>query len=198
MITVNVDGQPFSADVTQVRSMADLIELVKTVIDPDSIIVSLALDGKPLSDADWRMPLNGQTKSQLEICTGNPELYVRERLEGAASYLTEIIDEFSLSSASYLTAVYESGNQKLAKAVHDLGAFVNWYSSLLGINPAQYASASQDFESRIRQIKLICDQLVQQQMFQSWILLGETIKSRLVPELEKLRAFCASQVSMLN
>ncbi|MCB0323712.1 MAG: hypothetical protein KDD69_09075 [Bdellovibrionales bacterium] len=190
MISVKVDSQEFPADISSVSTMGDLIELVKASIDPDSIIVDMQLGGQSLSEADWRAPLNVHRNVLLEIKTGDKREYLLERLGVAEHYLAQIIDQFDTAGANYRDGHAESANTTLATAVDDLLAFVNWYLTLLSVEAVQLEPQIEEFNTHINAIQQICEQLLQQQMFQSWWALGETITARLTPQLQALKRFC--------
>jgi hypothetical protein len=192
MITVKVDGQPFAADISQIRTMGELVELIKATIDPDTIITSLTFEGRSLSDTDWRLPLNAQKPSTLEVSTGDKSVYLAERLNAADSYLGNIIEGFSSAASLYNAKSVDDANRKFASTVEDLLAFVNWYASMLAMDDTKAQMREGEFDARIRQIKSICDSMLQQQMFHSWAILGDTLQNKLKPELERLREFCQS------
>lgn len=198
MIDVKVDGQAFAADVSSMSTMGDLIELIKASIDPDTIITQMILSGKPLSDADWRSPLNAHRDAILEIATGDKHAYLIERMGTAEHYLTQIVEEFTQSANGYREGKQEDANALLASSVDDLLAFVNWYLTLLSVEPVQMQREIETFNTHIQSIQEICQQLLQQQMFQSWWALGETITAKLIPELQSLKEFCAANAQRVN
>ena len=93
MINVTINSQPLSADIGHINNMADLVEFVKANIDPTSIITDLQLNGKALSDIDWRMPLSVQGNAELAVTTGSQKEFVQERLKTASLYVEHIINE---------------------------------------------------------------------------------------------------------
>jgi hypothetical protein len=190
MISVMVDGERLEAPLDGIKTMGELIELVKATIDPDTIIVELKLEGKPLLDSDWRVPLSVHSDSMLEISTGDKQAYFRERLHSAEGYLERIMAGFSRASDSYASCAYDEANQLFKSSVDDLLAFVNWYVNLLSVSPEDTEAELGIYEGHIRSIQSTCEQLLQQQMFQSWSMLGETLEKRLNPELALLREFC--------
>lgn len=190
MITVKVDTQDLLAEIGELKTMGELIELIKASIDPDSIITSISLGGNPLSESDWRVPLSVHSQSTLEVTTGSKEGYMRERLALAGDYLSQIIDEFRDASAKYLAGNSTDANTVLSGAVDDLLAFVNWYLALLSVEAESLEPTIVEFERRMSEIRDVCEQLLQQQMFQSWQALGEILQNKLEPELNKLKVFC--------
>ncbi len=198
MIDVKVDGQNFTADMGSVGTMGDLVELVKASIDPDTIITQMVLEGKPLADDDWRSPLHSHGSATLEIATGEKEKYLLERMATAESYLAQIIEEFSQVAGDYSDGKSDEANTMLAVAVDDLLAFVNWYLTLLSVEPVRMQTEIEAFNVHIMSTQEICQQLLQQQMFQSWWALGETIGAKLIPELESLKQFCEANSTKIT
>jgi hypothetical protein len=195
MISVKVDSQDFPADISHLRTMGDLVELIKATIDPDSIITSMALAGQPITEADWQAPLTSHAQGVLEIATGEKKQYISDRLASAEHYLFQILDEFNQASAKYGEGSSNEANTLLSTAVEDLLAFINWYLALLSVDPISFKDEIESFNVYIKDIQVICEQLVQQQMFQSWTALGETIRTKLEPELSNLKRFCESNAT---
>lgn len=198
MITVKVDSQDFPADISHLRTMGDLVELVKATIDPDSIITSMALAGQPITEADWQAPLTSHSQGVLEIATGEKKQYIADRLSSAEHYLFQILDEFNQASQKYSQGDSTEANTLLSTAVEDLLAFINWYLALLSVDPISFKNEIESFNTYIKDIQVICEQLVQQQMFQSWTALGETIKSKLEPSLHNLKRFCETNATRVQ
>ena len=190
MITVKVDGRELSAEIRELKTMGDVIEMVKATIDPDSIITSMSLQGNPLRDSDWRVPLSIHQHSLLEITTGDRTAFVKQRLEAAGSYVMQINTEFEQVSDCYLSALYDQANTQMAKAVDDLLAFINWYLTLLSMEPDKRNEELAEFDQHLQEIRSLCDQILQLQMFQSWKRLGEVLKLDLSPKLAALHDFC--------
>ena len=190
MITVRVDSHDLPADIGSLKTMGDLIELVKASIDPEVIITSLNIGGKPLSEQDWQMPLSVHRDTILEITTGDKGAYVTERLGQSEEHLTHIIAEFEQSSSHFRSSEADNGNRLFATAVDDLLAFLNWYVSLLALEGNAREAQLTQFQAQLGAIKDTCDQLVQQQMYHSWWALGETLQSKLLPLLLQMKEFC--------
>ena len=83
MISVLVDGKPFPGNISEVRTIANLIELIKLTIDPNSIITEMRLNGKFLDEVEWRASLVSLVGSTFEINTGSKNDYVHDRLTQA-------------------------------------------------------------------------------------------------------------------
>ncbi|MFN8388680.1 MAG: hypothetical protein U0136_00145 [Bdellovibrionota bacterium] len=190
MINIQVDGSALQVDLGGIKTMGDLLELVKSSIDPDTMITAIEFNGQTLSDSDWTLPLNQQTGRTLEISTGTKRAYLSERFAASASILDEIIKEFAAAGDSYRSGSSPDGNAKLSQAVEDLGAFVNWYSSLLSMDPESYVQQTNAYNDQVDGLQKICEQILQQQLYNSWWVLAETIKTRLNPKLEEIRGLC--------
>ncbi|MEI7489443.1 MAG: hypothetical protein WCJ72_18910, partial [Chryseobacterium sp.] len=50
--------------------------------------------------------------------------------------------------------------------------------------------ASYDIEKQVIEIGEVCQKICQQQLYQSWWALGETIEKELEPKLDQLETFC--------
>lgn len=198
MIKVIIDGSQLLADLGQVRTMPELVELVKATIDPDSIITTIMLNGKSLSDADWRTPLSVLSSSVLEISTGSKEQYLYERLTAAERYLDQIIGEFAEAADHYLSGRTDEANQMLAKAVEDLQAFLNWYATLLVIEDRQTDGSKEELDSLVRGLRQTCENLLESQLYQSWQVLGQVLNEDLNPKLHRLKGFCQEIGSSLK
>ena len=71
MISVTVDGAPFQADLSTLKTMGELVEFIKVQIYPDSVIVSILLDTQDLSEAEWRVTLASLGDKGLSVTTGS-------------------------------------------------------------------------------------------------------------------------------
>ncbi len=192
MIRLMVDGQDWSSKISGVRTMPELVELVKANIDPEKIVTAMAINGQNLTDADWRAPLVVQGESQMEILTGSKESYVQDRLGVAISVVEEIIEEFHRARSLYQDGVSREGNMSFSKAVGDLRAFFNWYFSVLDLANTKAESQKETFKSQVSEISSVCEQMLQQQMYQSWWALGQTLEAKLEPQLGTLKTSCAT------
>ena len=190
MITVTVDGRSFPCDPAAVRTLGELVELVKASIDPDSIITSVQLNGKELTDNDWRTPLIVQEAAALDMCTGSRKEYVSQRLAAASGYVDRIREGFGKAASALKGGDVQGGNVLLAQSVEDFKAFVNWYNTLIKMAAGMAPEQDQRFESSIKEITQVCEQLLQQQLYRAWWTVAETIENRLSPQLEALKGCC--------
>lgn len=198
MITIMVDGQVLPADASSMRTMQDLVELIKATIDPDKIITSLTLEGAVLSDADWQGALTMHRGKTLEVSTGRKQEYLVGRLNSASDYLSRIIAGFEKAGESYRNGDSDGGNSALATSVDDLLAFINWYMALLSIDADRLVGPINEFNDHILGVQETCEQLLQQQMFQSWWALGETLRAKLEPKLAALQQFCQQTATTVS
>ncbi len=190
MITVQVDGTAMLTEIGDMKTLGDLVELIKATIDPDAIITSMSFGGDVLRDRDWMSPLATHTGRTLEVTTGSKRTFLADRMKTAEFFIDQITGEFIEASSLYQNGNFEKGNGNFATAVEDLLAFVNWYNSLLLVDEQGLARELTEFEVHVNEIKKTCEQLLQQQLYQSWWVLAETVKTRLKPQLDNLRAYC--------
>lgn len=83
----------------------------------------------------------------------------------------------------------QDGNRKLVCAVNTLQAFFEWFGSLMELVPQQ-DRPRYDISSQVRDISEVCKRICQQQLYQSWWALGESIGKELEPKLDNLEDFC--------
>ncbi len=198
MIQVQVDGSPLQADLGTLSSMGDVLELVKATIDPDSIITSIQFNGESLSDADWTLPLSAHRGRMLQIRTGGKREYLAERIGLAPQILERITEEFADAGGSYRSGFSPNGNSQLGTAVEDLSAFVNWFVALLNMDPPRLAPSQQRFSDAVGQLHKVCEQMLQQQLYNSWWAISETINTKLTPKLNEIRSLCDEISQSLN
>lgn len=191
MLTILVNGDPFPVDVRSVRTMADLVELVKANIDPEFIITDMALGGQTLTDSDWRLPLVAQGEKTLEFVTGSKGQYVEERLSLVVPYLENIEAQFAFARTYFQSGVVTTANTSLSKALSDLRAFIDWYATLLELMPENAGSEKQALFQEIKDLTTTSELMLQQSMRQLWSVVALTIENKLEPQLSQFRARCA-------
>lgn len=190
MVRVKIDGQEELQDIGSTNTMADLVELVKAHIDPDSIITSLKLEGRELADADWRVPLSVQGDALLEVTTGSKEEYVSDRLNQAQEYLEQILGEIAASVVAYRQGSDEEANNTFSQAMGDLKAFFTWFGAVLEVLSETAHEDVQIYSDKISPVLQICEEIVQHQLHQDWSRMADSIEGRLVPELRSIQDFC--------
>ena len=80
MITVKVDGQVLPLELSGIRTMGELVELIKMNIDPDSVISARTIGGRDLVESDWRAPLSVHGGARLEIATATKQQFLRLKM----------------------------------------------------------------------------------------------------------------------
>lgn len=188
MLNININGSRLNADLSASRTMGDLIEAVKTRIDPDTIIIDISFNGQSLNDSDWNLPISQHNGKTLEICTGSRQNFMMQRLALSPEIAGQIINNFSDAALSYKNGLTLDGNQLLQTAVGDLDAFIRWYSSVLAMAPS--AEWKESFHKQVAELQKACEQIFQQQLYNSWWVLAETINNRLRPSLEEVKKLC--------
>ena len=190
MINVTVNGRPLSYQIDSTKSMGDLLELVKSTIDPDVIITKILLDEKQLTDSDWKIPLAKQGGKSLEIVTGTKQVYIDERLSSASMYLDKIIRSYGQARILFKNGDIQAGNSALSAAVNDTKAFIDWYQTILELldNPPEAEVAK--FEETVNALTDTCEQVLQQQLYRAWWQLADLLERKLEPQLEQIKYAC--------
>jgi hypothetical protein len=187
---VSLNGTPFSYPAEAIKTMGELVELVKSNIDPDTIIIDLRKDGKILSDNDWRQNLSSQSDASLEIRTGSKKDYIEERLSSASLYLDKIIRSFAQARLLFKNAEIQPANTELSKAVSDMKAFIEWYQTILEMVENPPEQEVEVFEKTVTTLSETCEQILQQQLYRSWWAIAESLEKKLEPQLEQLKFAC--------
>jgi hypothetical protein len=189
MKAVIVNGNQTALNTQGMPKIMDLIELIKESIDPDHMITSILLDGRELEDHDWSGNTNQYETSILEIETGRPEEFVASRLASASNVVQACFLEFREARKFFKNGKMEDGNRQLVRAVNTLQAFFEWYSTLLEIVPEDERPQFV-LDQEINSVSTVCKKICQQQLYQSWWALGETLENELEPALDVMEDRC--------
>jgi hypothetical protein len=82
-----------------------------------------------------------------------------------------------------------SGNKRLKVAVDTLRAFFDWYGTLVQL-VSETKRGRLDISPQVTEISETCKKICQQQLYQSWWALGESLEKELEPKLDKLEDAC--------
>ncbi len=189
MVAIRLNGKDSSVRTDGLSRISDLIELIKSMIDPEHMITGILLDGRDLDDAHWEMSPTQFTTSILEIETGTPERFVAERMSQASDIVKTCYYEFRDARKAFQDSNMQIGNQALIKGTNILKAFFEWYTTMADLVPADKRGRF-DISSQTAEITDVCKQICQQQLYQSWWALSETLEKELEPRLDKLEDFC--------
>ncbi|RMD87403.1 MAG: hypothetical protein D6808_01475 [Candidatus Dadabacteria bacterium] len=188
MLQIKINGESSQLNGTGLPTLADVVELIKGSIDPAHIITNLQINGRDLTESDWNSSPSRLETEILEVETCTPEQFVDERMEIAASLVENTYILFRSARQAFQAGDMEEGNRCLMAAVNDLKAFFEWYNALLQIMPESERS-SYTISQHIDEISEICKEICQQQVYQSWWALGNSIRDKLEPALDKLECF---------
>jgi hypothetical protein len=189
MKAVIINGEESGIRTEGLNTVADLIELIKTVIDPEHMITALLLDGNELKETDWAAGINNFKDSVLEVQTGAPRQFVADRLAESSGIVGKCFIVFRNCRKLFQDGKMEEGNRQLVEAVSALKAFFEWYSTIMALVP-QNERSQYDITEHVNALSEACKKICQQQLYQSWWALGETLKDELEPRLDKLEDQC--------
>lgn len=185
MTTVRINGEDSGLSTAGLSRVTDVVELIKNTIDPDHMIVTILLDGRELDEEDWTAPISSVATSIFEIETGTPESFVASRMEIAPGILDSTLQAFQSSRESFKDGKMNEGNLRLKDAVTTLQAFFEWYTSMVNLVPEEQ-KADFDLGVELDDVVETCKKICQQQLYQSWWALGETLENELEPRLGQL------------
>ena len=189
MVSVRINGTEAPIRSEGLARMPELIELVKSWIDPEHMITHLLIEGREFEDTDWSAGLSHYETAILEVETDTPANFVRDRFGQSWSVIQSCRTEFGDARLSFQEGKTAEGNKKLVKAVQTLHAFFDWYGALMELVPPAERS-TYDLTPQIRELIEVCKHICQQQLYQSWWALGEALEKELEPRLEKLGEVC--------
>lgn len=189
MVSVRINGQESQIKADGLPRVSDLVELIKASIDPNHMITGILVDGKDLQDDDWTASTSRLGTAIIEVETGTPESFVADRLSKASQIVNACYIEFRDSRKRFQDGDMQNGNHKLVTAVRTLKAFFEWYSTLMELIPEDKRVAF-DISTQVDEISEVCKKICQQQLYQSWWALGESIQKELEPKLDRLEDFC--------
>lgn len=189
MVAIRINGDEADIQCGPSSRFTELVELVKSIIDPDHIITDIYVDGRDLSEGEWQGPVSQFGTSIVEVSTGRIDEYVRMKMSSTSQIVNDLFLLFRQARKFFQSGSASEGNIALGEAVRAAKAFFEWYASMLQLVPVQEQS-SYDIEKQVTEIGETCKKICQQQLYQSWWALGETIEKDLEPKLDKLETFC--------
>lgn len=194
MIAVRINGLESNISFDGINKVVDLIELVKTVIDPDHMITSIEVDGQPICDDIWNSTLSFVNKAYFDFFTTSPIVYLEEQLSKAPKAVSACYSQFRDARKTFQSGQTFEANQKLLQATDTLKAFFDWYSVLMQLAD-QNGNRDISLEPNLTEILNTCKNICQLQLYKSWWALGESICNDLEPQLDRLEDKCRSIVS---
>jgi hypothetical protein len=189
MKAVIINGEESNIRTEGLNTIGDLVELIKNVIDPEHMITGLLLDGNELKDTDWTNNLHNYENCVLEVQTGLPRDFVAARFSESSGIVGKCYVLFRNVRKSFQDGKMEEGNRQLVEAVGALKAFFEWWAAVMGLVPEE-ERARYDITEFVNELTEACKKICQQQLYQSWWALGETLKDELEPRLDKLEDHC--------
>jgi len=189
MVRVSVNGRYEDMNLENVPRFTDLLELIKSQIDPEHMITSILLDGRDLSDEEWGQKLGELRGETLQVETGHPEIYVSDKMQDASRVVRSCFFEFRDARKGFQDGDTMTGNKRLKVAVDTLKAFFDWYGTLVQL-VSDTKREKLDITPQVTEITETCKKICQQQLYQSWWALGESIEKELEPKLDKLEDAC--------
>jgi hypothetical protein len=189
MMRVRINGEYTDINCASVPRFVDLIELLKVSIDPEHMMTSILIDGRELSDEEWSQNTAQLCGEVLDVQTGFPEAYVADRIQDSSRVVRSCFFEFRDARKGFQDGDMVTGNQRLKSAVDTLRAFFEWYGTLLQLVPTPKRSKL-DITPQVQEISDTCKKICQQQLYQSWWALGESLEKELEPKLDKLEDVC--------
>jgi len=189
MVSILINGIDSSVPVLDLPRFSDLIEVVRSSIDPNHMITEIVVDGQQLADEDWRKSPRAFGDAVIEISTDTPDQYIAARVLDAPEAVQVCFLQFRDARKTFQSGDSRKGNQKFAQSVHTLRAFFEWYQSLMQLMTKEQR-VEFSLDSHIHELTASCNTICQQQLYQQWLALADTIEHQLEPGLDKLETHC--------
>lgn len=189
MKKVTINGRYVDLCLTNISQFTDLLELIKAQIDPEHMITAITIDGRDPTDEEWGGTVAQLQGEVLEIRTGHPDTYVSEKLQDASRVVRSCFFEFRDARKGFQDGDTIAGNKRLKVAVETLRAFFDWYGTLSQL-VSETKRGKLDISPQVTEISETCKKICQQQLYQSWWALGESLEKELEPKLDKLEDAC--------
>lgn len=186
---IRINGKEAQLSVDGLPRFTDVIELIKASIDPDHILTGIFINEREVQEDEWAMTVTQMADVTIDVTSGSAESYVSERLDDAPNVVRSCFLEFRDARKSFQDGDMQTGNRRLKVAVDTLRAFFEWYGTLMQLVPEANRSKL-DITPQVKDISETCKRICQQQLYQSWWALGESLEKELEPQLDKLEDVC--------
>jgi hypothetical protein len=187
MVSVRIDGEQSTISGEHLPRLIDLIEVIKDHIVPGHMITALRIDGRAVSDEDWEISPRYLGGTTLEVTTGTPAQYLKEKVSAAPEVIDNCYLMFRATRKAFIDGDSQSANQLLRAAVDNLQAFVSWYRTMLELMPEDQRLRF-GIDPEITEMGETLERICMQQLTQSWKLTGDTISKALEPQLDNLHS----------
>ncbi len=186
MESIRINGEEWSnAPRENMMKMTELVELIKSSIDPDQIITGLLINGRELDETDWNSCISNYATNVLEVETDTVDNYIQDRISVAPNIVTQCFMQVRKARKLFQNGDSFDANKKLSESVTSLKAFFNWYATLQNIM-SENQKRQYCIDDQVEKIYDTCKKVCQQQLYQSWWALGELLEKELEPELDAL------------
>lgn len=186
MLQVLVDKTEMNLEVSRMRTMGELVEYIKSSIDPDTIILSLTRDDQPLSDADWKTPLSALDNSTVEVQTGSKMDFFQDRLRLIDAIINTISDNTKDISALYKKGMQDSAHDHFAALLNDLNAFISWLHSIYMMDEDLFANEISHYSILVEKLNASCNELQQAQVKNAWWAVGDILEMKILPSITSI------------
>lgn len=180
-----VNGAESQQAFSSTTRVTEMVELIKASLDPEDMITAIGVDGRELEEHEWASPLSAFPGSTFELITGKSSEYIAHRLEIAPEVISSCYMEFRDARKKFHAGDQAEGNKALVQAVSTTRNFFSWFATLSDLMEAPQR-AKFNIDPQVREISDVCKRICQQQLYQSWWAIGETIQRELEPKLDAL------------
>ena len=186
---VVIDGTELRCDSASFRSLNEVMDVAQLVIDPDRMIGAVQVDGRHLEEADWRQSFALIRNACLQIQTVPRVSYVEERLADAPKILNLVLENLKVTADFFSRQELAEGHKRYASLMQDIQEFISWYGNVLALVPNRGEKLVQGLTVHIQNIKLVCDELLVQQLSRKWYEVSSILDGKLYSQVLELQKF---------
>ena len=188
MIHIKLNDNEFNVPMQGVSTLGELVEYVKSSIDPDTIIVSLTKDDQPLSEIDWRNPISLQSEMTLNFMTGSKTDFIKDRLDLGVELIKSFEEKIDICSQAFKQLRVHTANKEFSVFIDDLNAFVTWLHSIYSMDEGKYERELIAYNEIVIKLEKVCVTLQDKQMSSSWWALGDTLLNQMLPLIHEMKS----------
>jgi hypothetical protein len=197
MVSVRINGVEPNLRTDGVPKVTDLVELVKSAIDPDHMITEIEVNGEPISGEKWSQALFILQDATFDFYTDTPGQYLIAQVAKSPRAVQACFVQFRDARKTFQGGDTQGGNQRLKQATETLKAFFDWYGVLIQIASEEEKKAL-ELEPNLTDILQTCKSICQLQLYKSWWALGELLQNELEPKLDGLEDKCRNIASQFG
>ena len=187
MTEIIVDGATVSLPDAGQETVADVVGLVSSTLDPKKRIMRVFVDEKEVTGAREQHLRSLASLTSISLETGLASDLANETLVSIEEFQQALIEELSRAIEMFRMDTFEKANEVFARCLDGLRILLNTtlsVASLLQVGAPDVVTGESTLEENTRQISRILDEMISAQTNRDSILVADLIEYELHPLLE--------------